>query len=167
MKTHLIAAGALAALAGGCTMVAAPAGAPPEAVAPLTANGEPATLAAEDDPSLQLSAGVVELDTLANQGDAGVKLFGTAGGDPAMNGLYTYIAFYQDPAEGWRIFKLGDFLSYSVLSDSPGRADLEIQESTMDEATGEIGSRTRRVIVEWTLGADGAPPAAITVTPAE
>ena len=37
----------------------------------------------------------------------------------------------------------------------------------MDEASGEIGSRTRRVIVGWALATDGSPPATVTVTPAQ
>ena len=95
------------------------------------------------------------------------KLFGTAGGDPAMNGLYTHIAFFQDPAEGWRVFRIGDVLDYRVLSQRPGRVDLELEESTMDEATGRIGSRTRRVIIGWPIAADGSAPAEVTVTPAQ
>ena len=161
------AAGAgLAMLASGCTVAVnqnTAQGA--EAVAPLTPAGEAVALAADTDANVQMAAGVVELDTLANQGDAGVKLFGTAGGDPAMNGLYTYIAFYESPAEGWRIFKLGDFLSYRVLSDSPGRVDLELQESVMD-TNGDISSRTRRVIVGWTMPSDGTPPTSVSVPPA-
>lgn len=159
---------AIATLTAGC---APPAGQTPaaetEAAAPLTANGEPATLTPETEDNLQMSAGVDQIDPLANQGDAGVKLFGTVGGDPAMNGVYTYLAFYEGTAEGWRVFRLGDFLSYRVLSDSPGRVDLEIQQSTMNDATGEIGSRTYRVIVSWTAPADGTPPTEISVTPAE
>ncbi|MBX9802747.1 MAG: hypothetical protein K2Y04_08285 [Caulobacteraceae bacterium] len=84
-----------------------------------------------------------------------------------MNGLYTHVAFFDSPAEGWRVFRIGDFLEYRVLSEAPGRVDLEINERTMDEATGNIGSRTRRIIVGWAQGADGAVPATVTVTPAQ
>ena len=101
------------------------------------------------------------------QGDRTVKMFGTAGGDPAMNGLYTHVAFFDSPAEGWRVFRIGDFLDYRVLSEAPGRVDLEINESVMDEATGNIGSRTRRVIVGWAVATDGSVPATVTVTPAQ
>ena len=89
------------------------------------------------------------------------------GGDPAMNGLYTHVAFFDSPAEGWRVFRIGDFLDYRVLSEAPGRVDLEINESTMDEATGNIGSRTRRIIVGWAVATDGSVPATVTVTPAQ
>ncbi len=132
----------------------------------LTAAGEPAQLAPlEADDNLQWAASVVRVDFLENQEGGGAKLFGTAGGDPAMNGLYTHIAFFQGPADGWRVFRLGDFLDYRVLADSPGRVDLEIQESTID-GDGVIGGRTRHVIVTWTLGEDSGWPEAISVTPA-
>lgn len=126
----------------------------------------PGTLRPDADESLQWSASVVELNALSNQGDVSAKLFGTAGGDPAMNGLHTYLAFYASPAEGWSVFRLGDFLSYRILSEAPGRVAIEVEESVMDEASGQIGSRTRRFDVTWTAGPDGVPPAAVTVTPA-
>ena len=114
----------------------------------------------------QWAASVVRLDPLKGQGGATVKLFGTAGGDPAMNGLYTHIAFFKSSAEGWAVFRIGDVLDYEILSEAPGRVDLKLEESMMDAATGQIGSRERRVIVAWTPGASEEPPAAITVTPA-
>jgi len=137
------------------------------AAAPLTASGPAATIQPDTDEGQQWAASVVELTPLTRQGDRTVKLFGTAGGDPAMNGLYTHVAFFDSPAEGWRVFRIGDFLDYRVLSDAPGRVDLEIDESTMDEASGNIGSRTRRVIVGWAVATDGAAPATVTVTPAQ
>lgn len=84
-----------------------------------------------------------------------------------MNGLYTYIAFYVAPSEPWAIYKLGDVLDYTVLSSSPGRVDLDLHESTYDEASGQIGDRHRRVIVQWTMGSDEGPPTSVTVTPAQ
>lgn len=135
--------------------------------APLTAAGPAATVQPDSEEGQQWAAAVVSLDELKAQGDRTVKLFGTAGGDPAMNGLYTHVAFFDSPAEGWRVFRMGDFLDYRVLSESPGRVDLEIDESTMDEASGQIGSRTRRVIVGWALATDGSAPATVTVTPAQ
>lgn len=135
--------------------------------APLTPAGEPVQLSRiEVDSNLAWAASVVQLDTLANDANSGIKLFGVAGGDPAMNGLHTYVAFYESPGDGWRVFRLGDFLAYRILAEAPGRIELEIQESVMDEASGNIGSQTRNVIVTWTRGADNAPPAAISVTPA-
>jgi len=137
-------------------------------VASLSASGEAASVArSEADSNLAWAASVVRVDPLANEANGGVKLFGVAGGDPAMNGLYTYIAFFENPGSGWQVFQLGDFLDYRVLAEAPGRVDLEITESTMDDASGGIGSRTRYVIVSWTRGADGAAPETISVTPAE
>jgi hypothetical protein len=137
------------------------------AAAPLTAAGPAAVVRPDADEGQQWAAAVVELTPLTRQGDRTVKLFGTAGGDPAMNGLYTHVAFFDSPAEGWRVFRIGDFLDYRVLSESPGRVDLEIDESTMDQASGNIGSRTRRVIVGWAVATDGSVPATVTVTPAQ
>ena len=134
--------------------------------APLTAAGPAAILQPDTDPNQQWAASVVRLDALENQGDRAVKLFGTAGGDPAMNGLYTHLAFFESPAEGWRVFRIGDFLDYRLLSEAPGRIDLEIDESVLDAATGQIGSRKRRIIVGWALPTDGSVPATVTVTPA-
>ncbi|WP_292064896.1 hypothetical protein [Brevundimonas sp. UBA7664] len=137
------------------------------AAAPLTAAGPAAIVQPDADEGQQWAASVVELTPLTRQGDRTVKLFGTAGGDPAMNGLYTHVAFFDSPAEGWRVFRIGDFLDYRLLSESPGRVDLELTESTMDQASGTIGSRTRRVIVGWAVAADGSVPATVTVTPAQ
>ncbi len=139
----------------------------PAPAAPLTAAGAAATVQPDATEGQQWAAAVVELTELTRQGDSTVKLFGTAGGDPAMNGLYTYVAFFVGPAEGWAVFKVGDFLEYKVLGEGPGHVDLEIDESTMDEATGQIGSRKRRVIVGWIAGTDGAAPASVSVTPAQ
>jgi len=142
--------------------------APAETAAPLTAADSPMQLTpAEDSEPMQWAASVIRVNDLTNEANSGVKLYGTAGGDPAMNGLYTYIAFYQSPAEGWRIFMIGDFLDYRILAETPGRVDLELHESMMNDATGEIGSITRHVIVSWTPGAEGAAPATVDVTPAE
>lgn len=120
----------------------------------------------EPDDNLQWAAAVEQLTPLRNQGDLGLKLFGAAGGDPAMNGLHTYLAFFDSPGDGWRLFKIGDFLSYRLVAQAPGRLTLEIRESVMNQRTTEIGSRTRRLTVSWTAPADGSPPATVNVTPA-
>ncbi|KQW79886.1 hypothetical protein [Brevundimonas sp. Root1279] len=141
--------------------------APAASAAPLTAAGPAASLTPDGDANLQWSASVVQLDALAKQGTLTTKLFGTAGGDPAMNGLYAHVAFFVSPADGWRVFRIGDFLGYRVLSEAPGRVDLEIEESTHDAASGQIGSRKRRVIIGWAAPTDGSPPTTVTVTPAQ
>jgi hypothetical protein len=148
---------------------AAPAEAAPVEVAaatpaPLVAEGEAYRIEPDASEDIQSAASVVKVDFLENQDTMSVKLFGTAGGDPAANGLYTYLAFYMGPADDWEVYMIGDFIDYRVLSDAPGRVDLEIQESTMNEETGELGSLTRRLIVSWTLGSETAE---ISVTPAK
>ena len=134
--------------------------------APLTASGAPEALTPEPetDESLMSAASVVRIDWVAA---GGAKLFGTAGGDPAANGLYTYIAFYTSPGDGWVIYSLGNIIDYTVLASEIGSVDLDIHETTFDEASGELGSQHRKVIVSWTPGDDGAPPTNVTVTPAE
>ncbi|MDP2117570.1 MAG: hypothetical protein Q8J71_09255 [Brevundimonas sp.] len=141
--------------------------APAVLVPPLAAAGPAAVLSPETDAALHQAAAVVSLDELPGQGPLAAKLFGTAGGDPAMNGLHTHIAFFQSPAEGWRVFRIGDVLEYRVLSQRPGRVDLELHESVLDPASGQIGTRTRRVIVAWPIAADGSTPVEVTVTPAQ
>ena len=123
----------------------------------------PATLQPEaQEDNLQWAASVISVNDLRQQGDDTARLFGVAGGDPAMNGLYTCLAFYIDVGDGWRMFKLGDFLEYRVVSESPGRVLLAINESVMD-AQSNISARRRRIAVTWTAGADGAPPTAVRV----
>ena len=118
------------------------------------------------DENLQWAASVLQIDELRNQGDLAAKLFGTGGGDPAMNGLYTYLAFFESAADGWRVFRLGDFLSYRIVSEARGRVVLEVRESVMNDNTGEIGARVRRLLVTWRAGAGDEPPAAVSVTAA-
>ena len=174
MKYPVLFAGVLVALAAcdsasetvpqALPPVPAPQSAPP--VPPLVATGPVATVQASADRDDQTAASVVRLDVLTKQGGPTVKLFGTGGGDPAMNGLYTHIAFFGSPAEGWAVFRLGDFLDYEILSETPGRVDLKVEESVLDPATGQIGRRHRRLIVAWTSGTNEAPPATIMITPA-
>lgn len=132
----------------------------------LVATGPAATIAAQQDDTVQTAAWVVRVDPLTGQGQRTIKLFGIAGGDPAMNGINSHIAFFRGSAEGWTVFRIGDFLDYRVLSQSPGRVDLEVTESVLQSETGEIGSRTRRMIVRWASSGDDGAPASITVTPA-
>jgi hypothetical protein len=84
-----------------------------------------------------------------------------------MNGLYTYIAFITGPHEAPQIYRLGDFLDYRIIAASPGRVEMELRESTPSTALGDIGSRSRHVIVAWTQDSDGAPPTTVSMTPAQ
>jgi hypothetical protein len=161
MPTRLKAALAFIAI----VTAAGPAWAQHRAAPPVrhAANPRPDVIRPASDDNLQSAASVVQISELRRQGDLTVKLFGTAGGDPAMNGLYTYIAFNESPADGWRIFRLGDFLSYRILSETPGRLSLEVRESIMNERTGDIGTRVRRLRVGWTAGRSSASPATVSV----
>lgn len=148
------------ALGAALLLAAAPAAAQP------IADSGPATLQPEaGDDNLQWAASVIVVNDLRQQGGGSTRLFGVAGGDPAMNGVYTYLAFYIDVGDGWRVFKIGDFLEYRVVSESPGRVLLAINESVINEAT-EISARRRRIAVTWTPGPDGAPPASVRVATA-
>lgn len=162
----LTACDATSSPAGKADEPAAPAA--PTQSAPLTAAGAPVvlTVAAESqtDNGLQWAASVVDIDDIPGES---AKLFGVAGGDPAMNGLRTYIAFYQNTADGWAVYEIGNFLDYTVLSNANGRIDLDIHESTYDEASGNIGDRHRKIIVQWTQAAEETAPTAVTVTPAQ
>lgn len=155
MAFHLKAAFALGLLLAGAPAFAQP-----------VADHGPETMRAEDDDNLEWAASVVVVNPLEHQGNLDGKLFGAAGGDPAMNGLDTYVAFFDPPPEnGWRVFRVGDFLDYRIVSETPGQVLLEVHESVMN-ANGDIGSRTRRLTVTWTPGPDGAPPTAVTVAAA-
>lgn len=135
------------------------------AVAPLIAAGPPETIQADSD----LSADVIRVDYLKHQGEGStsVKLLGWGGGDPAVNGLQTHIAFFVSPGEGWRVFTVGDFLDYRVLADSPGRVDLEIDFTGLDEETHDFNTSTRRAILTWTASDDWSVPDTVTLTPAK
>jgi len=133
---------------------------------PLTQTGMGLPVKALPQDTLQYAASVTEVHPLTKQGDLGVKLFGMAGGDPAMNGLQAYIAFYRSPAEGWWVYQIGDFLSFKVLNETAGRVDLEVEESTVDPATSEIGSRKRRMILSFTAAEIETAPANVRIIPA-
>jgi len=167
MRVPLIAILASVALAA-CNFVA-PSGdaqTPAPAVVTLTPVGTADEVPPATDAEIQWAASVTRVDYLEDQGDTTVKMFGMAGGDPAMNGLYTEIAFYHSTAEGWRVFRIGDFIDYRIVGTSRGRVDLEVQESTMNAESGEIGSQTRHLVVRWTFGAEGQAPEVITLNAA-
>lgn len=133
----------------------------------LTPTGKGLPMKALPDANLQDLASVIEVTPLTAQKNLSGKLFGVGGGDPAMNGLYTYVAFFRSPAEGWWVYQIGDFLSYKVLNETAGRVDLEVEESVMDEATGQIGSRKRRMILAFQDDNAEANPVNIRIIPAE
>jgi hypothetical protein len=156
-------------LLAGCeqsTANAAPA-AKPAKTKLVAARGSPKMLTpVANDPQVQAAASVVELDDVVGQGDnVTARMFGTAGGDPAANGLFTYLAFIGGGEEETRVFFIGDILNYKILSASPGRIDLEIRESDM-RSDGRILTKVRNVIVSWSVARDVSSPSRISITPA-
>ena len=132
------------------------------AAAPLTAAGPAATVQPDTEEGNQWAAAVVELTPLTRQGDRTVKLFGTAGGDPAINGLYTYLSAYSAP-DGWtRNYMLGDFNSWEVIEESPTRVVLKVSRSWIEEGTGDVKTAEEKLIVDL----PATPETPVKVTPA-
>jgi hypothetical protein len=170
-KAALLAIACLALPA--CTPAAPPTQAPAKVAAAkpfVAADGarQIVTPMAKGDP-IGVALGVVQVNDLPNLSEAwAVRMFGVAGGDPAANGLRTYLGFVSPHDDAG--FLLGDFRAYRILASAPGRIDLEIDEDVMGD-TGELSLRTRRVIVSWTEkpqpdSPDKEFPATVTLTPA-
>lgn len=158
---------ALAACQPAAEKPAEPAAPSPEAATPAAAvvepakpSGPPRTVAAEaDSPDLSGAVSVTDVHFVK---DGDVKLFSTAGGDPAINGLYTYLATYTAP-DGWtRVFMVGDFNSWEVLEESPTRVVLKVSRSWVEEGSGDIKTVDEKLILDVPQDAN----APLTVTPA-
>ncbi len=94
--------------------------------------------------------------------DTDAKIFSTAGGDPAINGLYTYLAMFTAP-EGWtRVFLIGDFNSWEVVEETPERVVLKVSRSWIEEGSGDIKTAEEHLI----LGLPTEEGGALEVTPA-
>jgi hypothetical protein len=145
MAFHLKAALALGLMAAAGSVSAQPVG-----------DAAPVTIEPDTDEYLQHAASVARVTPLRHQGEVSATIFSTVGGDPAMNGEYIFLAFDIEPHEPSRIFRIGDVLSYRILSETRGRVLLQVSENVMNDG-GEIGTRNRRVLVTWTPGPDGAP----------
>jgi hypothetical protein len=118
---------------------------------------------ADNDENLEYAASVAQLNFIPNQPGNTVKMFALAGGDPAMNGFQTYLAFYADVDVGWVTFRIGDFLDYRILSATAGRINVQVRENYL--RGDEIALRVRRFSLRWTPGQDDAPPATVTMAP--
>lgn len=110
---------------------------------------------------LQQAASVSQLHPISPQGG---KVFSVSGGDPAANGLVTYLGLFISPAEGWRLYPLGDFAAWRVTETGPGRLVLNVRHDAVGPR-GDIVSRDSRLIVGFARS-DGQAPPAVTVTPA-
>lgn len=131
--------------------------APPPAPEPARPSGPPKSIEAEDDQMPE--AWVTDVHLVK---DADFKIFSTAGGDPAINGLYTYLAAYTQP-DGWtRVYMLGDFNSWDVLEESATRVVLKISRSWIEEGTGDVKTAEEKLIVDL----PATPETPVTVTPA-
>ncbi len=136
---------------------AAPEAAPAPAAEPAKPSGPAKTVEPEDDHMPE--AWVTDVHHIK---DADFKIFSTAGGDPAINGLYTYVSAYSAP-DGWtRNYMIGDFNSWEVIEESPTRVVLKISRSWVEEGTGDIKTAEEKLIID--LPADPEKP--VTVTPA-
>jgi hypothetical protein len=136
MRLIVLAALALAACQPVAPQTTAPAAPAAESPAPpaLKPSGPPRTVAAEGEP---MEAAYVT-DVRMVEGADGAKIFSTAGGDPAINGLYTYLALFTAP-EGWtRVFQIGDFNSWEVVEESAERVTLRVSRSWIEEGSGDI-----------------------------
>lgn len=148
MRLIALAALALAAcqpVAPEAAAPAAPAAESPAAPVPLTRkpSGPPRMVQAEAAP---MDAAYVT-DVRMVEGADGAKIFSTAGGDPAINGLYTYLALFSAP-EGWtRVFQIGDFNSWEVVEESAERVTLRVSRSWIEEGSGDIKTAEEYLIV--------------------
>lgn len=161
MRLIVLAALALAACQPVAPEIAAPAAPLAESPAPtplaLKPSGPPRAIQAEAEP---MDAAYVT--DVRHVKDVGAKIFSTAGGDPAINGLYTYLALFTPP-EGWtRVFLIGDFNSWEVVEESAGRVTLKVSRSWIEEGSGDVKTADEYLIV--TLPDEQAT--AVEVTPA-
>lgn len=133
----------------------------PAATAPAKPSGPAAPVAAEaEEDNIQWAASVTEVVWLP---DLNIKLFSTAGGDPAINGLYTYLAVPpENNGDGWKVFKLGDWETWKVSEQAPGRIVLDYRVSRIDSNSGDPVTEAKRMIVTFTTGENPT----VTATPA-
>jgi len=134
---------------------------PNTAAAPAQPAGPAEPAQKRDDEFATAGAHVTQVEQLAAL-DA--KLFSNAGGDPAINGLMTYVAFPpESPDENWAVYQVGDFEEWKVVEQGPGKAVLQVRVSRIDPASGNPVTEAKKLIVSWT--GEGAARA-VTVTPA-
>lgn len=121
------------------------------------ASGPARTIAAEKDD--MEAAWVTDVRMIK---DVDAKIFSTAGGDPAINGLYTYLALFTAP-DGWtRVFQIGDFNSWEVVDESATQVVLKVSRSWIEEGSGDVKTADEHLIIK--LPAEGATT--LDVTPA-
>lgn len=136
---------------------------PTEAKAPLAAatpSGPAVKITPRDETEAGNDAYVAQIAMI---GDTPAKFFSTVGGDPAINGDYVFLAIFPDtPAEAAKVYKVGDFNSWSLESHSQSQAVIKVSRSWID-GNGDIKTADERYIVsvpDWSADE-------ITVTPAK
>jgi hypothetical protein len=130
MKTLLIAAALALPLAACAT-----------SLKPLGDAGQ--TVAMETGEGVAYAAGVAEVYFLKAEG---AKIFTTAGGDPAINGLYTYYAQFSEEDRSWRSFMVGDFNEITIVQDTPTQTGLRVSKSSID-ANGDVRTETQFLLI--------------------
>ncbi|WP_339913942.1 hypothetical protein [uncultured Brevundimonas sp.] len=136
------------------------------ATVPATPAGPGRTVRPQADDYLQSAASVLALTPLADH-DVDAKVFGTAGGDPALNGNHAWLAFFAGPAEGWTVYALGDFEDWSVTEQAGGRFVLDTTQGRMGDTGDMVTGERKRFIIAYSPGGDAnSPPTSITITPA-
>lgn len=99
--------------------------------------------------------------TWIESSETGAKIYSTAGGDPAINGLYTYIAIATDePGGGWQVFQIGDFNEWKIAEQTKDHVILEVSRSWVDQASGDIKTVEEKLKVP--LVAPGATELVVT-----
>ena len=135
---------------------AAPAAPAAPTVEPAKPSGPAKAVEAEDDHFPE--AYVTDVHHIK---DADFKVFSTAGGDPAVNGLYTYLARYNDDERGWtQVYMLGDFNSWEIVEESQTRIVLKVSRSWVDQESGDIKTADEKLIVD--LPATAETPVMVT-----
>jgi hypothetical protein len=111
---------------------------------------------------LQEAAAVSQLHSAPH---LNAKVFSLSGGDPAVNGLVTYLALFAGPAEGWRSYPLGDYAEWRVTEARAGVIVLDVRQDTAGP-TGDIIEQARTVRVNFTWNGE-APPDEVRVYTAQ
>jgi hypothetical protein len=141
-----------------CTPKVTPSAPATKSVTLVASNEAAGTAPLETQEHVQQAAGVVAVYDLKADG---AKIFTTAGGDPAINGLYTYLAVFGDVETGWQIYQIGDFNDIAIVSDDGKQVGLKISKSAIKD-DGNIATAESYVLVS--IPAPGAKD--ITIAPA-
>jgi hypothetical protein len=92
----------------------------------------------------------------------GAKIYSTAGGDPAINGLYTFLAIPSDePGGGWHVFEIGNFNEWKIAEETKDHVILAVSRSWVEQSSGDIKTVEEKLNVPLV----GPEATEITVTP--